>query len=327
MNPYKVLGVKQNASKEEAKKAYRKLAHKYHPDKNPGDKAAEEKFKQASEAWDRINNPENYTRNSSSGNPGGERWRPPWANRQSNVNINMDINQPPPTVNIRLTFKEASLGVKKDVNYTITKPCGDCKGIGAKEGDYTLCTECGGQGRRAIRSGFLGFEVIDCPACYGRGAQIQKPCITCNGKGKGKKKNKTKVAIPPCVDSGMQIPFKTESGDVIILVLVVENQNKYIREGLDIYSKITLSLKDSILGCKIDVSTIHGDGTVTIKPCTGPGTKVRLQGQGAKHRNKDIFGDHYVHIEVKYPKTLAKEQLQKIAEALNDNDNNGKGTN
>jgi len=329
MDPYKVLKIKRNASKEEAKKAYRKLAHKYHPDKTKNDKAAEEKFKQVSEAWDMIENPEKYANkpNDGGGQAGG--WRTTWNNVKQRAagrgGFNINMGQQPPQVNINLTFKESCLGVTKTISIKSIIACEPCNGIGALEGDYVACTTCNGQGRRLFNQGFMGFQLVDCGDCEGKGVVVTKKCSSCNGSGSKTKLEKTKVSIRPCVNTGMNLPHQTEDGSVVILSIRVGEAPNLYRNGVDVFSKKTLSLKDSLLGCKTNVSTVRGDLSVTIKPCTAPGTKVRLPGQGAVHpQDRNVNGDHFAHIEVKYPKTLTNEQMNKIAEVLNDADSNGK---
>jgi len=320
MDPYKVLGISKNASKTEAKKAFRKLALKSHPDKNPDDKKSEEKFKEINEAWDRINNPSNYAREANRGGGGG------WADvrqkyndfRQGhNININMEPQQQQVVTELTLTFKESCLGTRKKVDYKADRVCKPCSGVGAKPDGFTKCNTCDGKGKQVIKN-FIMFNIVPCIDCQGRGYTIQTPCKICKGNGSTEKSASIDVDIPPCIDNGMQYNYQTHTGEMVIIILKVAPQGTLRRENLDIFSKRILTLKDALLGCKIDIDTINGDKKVTIKPCTNPGSKVRLQGLGAKNRNQDLFGDHYVHIDVKFPQTLTEEQLEQIAEVLND---------
>ena len=315
MNPYKVLGLNEKASRSEAKKAFRKLAHKYHPDKNKDNPEAESKFKEINDAWDQINNPEKHRPKS---NP-SERWSQDLQDLINNFRRkSQGGRRNPPAVQANLSFAESCLGVKKDFRYSVDKDCQKCNGIGANEGDYEKCTPCSGNGFIVENKRFFGLVQSPCNACRSKGFIIKKPCSSCHGSGKEKEEITVEVSIPSCVDSGMNILHRDENGRELIIVINVLNTGESWREGVNVISRKTLSLKDALVGCKVQVETVHGVKLVTIDELTGPGKQKRLRGQGAKDRDHDKFGDHYIIIDVEFPKKLTGEQLAKIEEVLDE---------
>lgn len=330
MDPYKVLGLKKGASKEDAKKAYRKLAHKYHPDKNPGDKEAEEKFKEISAAYEEITNP------GSKGSRGSTRGRPnsvadilkKWAQWGFNVQTSsgFGFQEEPAFARVILTFEEACFGVSKEIEYNISHECGTCNGVGAESGNYSECTTCDGTGHRVMQQAFQ-TGVVTCPSCGGRGVRITKPCSKCNGRRVETKKEKQKVDIPSSVSDGMVYNARSKDGYPISIQVRVKKDLEMARPrgSIDVHSERKLSLKEALLGCKIQVRTIHGDKTVTIEECAHPGVKVRLKGCGAKNPNTGDFGNHIIHIDVDFPTKLTDKQRELLNEVFDDNNNKQKG--
>jgi len=319
-----VLGLKKGASKDDAKKAYRKLAHKYHPDKNPDDKESEEKFKEVSAAYEQIINP-------GASKSSGGRGRPnsvadiikKWAQWGFNVqNSSGFVQEEPSVARVILSFKEGCLGVAKDIEYKVTRKCKPCDGVGAEPGDYDECAECDGTGRRIMQQAFQ-TGIITCPSCGGRGVRIRKPCGKCKGRKTESLTEKQKITIPSAVTDGMVYNLQSKDGGSVSVQIRVKADKKMVRQrgSIDIHSEQKLSLKEALLGCKITVQTIHGDKTVTIEECAHPGVKVRLKGCGAKNPNTGDFGNHMIHIDVDFPTKLDDKQRELIKEVFNDNRN------
>lgn len=325
MDPYKILGIKRDASKEEAKKAYKRLAKKYHPDLNPDNKEAEEKFKEVNEAWDRIQNPQNYNRG---GGGSGSAWEDmfggfgKWA---SNFSKGFGFNSDPVEfVSVSLSFKESCLGAKKEISTTDKSNCSDCSGLGAKKGDYDNCATCKGAGVRIIKTAFQ-TSVTNCPACGGKGKTILKPCESCSGRGFKNSKISRTIEIPPCTDNGTIYHLQTSSGQMIAVRVYVKEDEHMTRPSgsLDVVSRVEVPLVDALLGCEITVNTINGEKIVSVKECTEGGTKMRLKGCGAKHPSKDWYGNHIVKVEVKFPEKLTEKQKEIIKEVFNESERKG----
>jgi molecular chaperone DnaJ len=325
MDPYKVLGLKKGASKDEVKKAYRKLAHKHHPDKNPDDKKAEEKFKEVSAAYEQITNPDVKSGRTSRTSTGSvsdmlRKWaNSSWGFNQSGGGFAQEEQS---VTRVMLTFEEACFGASKEVKYTVSRNCNSCAGIGAKEGDYTTCSECNGAGHRIMQQAFQ-TGIITCPSCGGRGLRITKPCDKCKGQKIEKINEKQTITIPSAVSDGAVFNLASRNGGNVTVQVRVQNRKGLVRErgGLDVHSERKLSLKEALLGCKVTVQTVHGDKTVTIEECAHPGTKVRLKGCGAKNPNTTEYGSHVLHIDVDFPTKLDDKQRELIKEVFNDNRN------
>lgn len=273
-----------------------------------------------------IENPQNHARgNASRGqrqNANISDFLKKWAKMGFNFGGFTNEYQDQPVAVVNLTFEESCLGAQKSVEYSTVVDCDSCAGNGAKEGDYETCSTCDGSGQKIMEQAFQ-VGIITCPACSGRGIKIIKPCETCGGRGKGRRKSKVTLTIPPCVSDGTVFNSMI-GGDVLTVHVRVGRHDIMMRqEGTaDIHSKKKLPLKDVLLGCKVNVRTIHGDKMVTIKECTAPGAKVRLKGCGAKLPNADSYGNHIIHIEVQFPESLTDAQRDKIKEVFDDGNNN-----
>lgn len=328
MDPYKVLGLKKEASKEDAKKAYRKLAHKYHPDKNPGDKEAEEKFKEISAAYEEIINPSGQrARGQTRGRPNSvadilKKWAQWGFNVQTNTGF---VHEEPSIARVSLTFEESCFGASKEIEYNVSHECRACNGIGAEEGDYDRCGDCDGTGHRVMQQAFQ-TGIITCPSCGGRGARIRKPCSKCKGRRIQSKREKQSINIPSAVSDGMVYNLNSLDGKPVSVQIRVmkDAEMTRLRGSLDIHSEKKLSLKEALLGCKVQVRTIHGEKSVNIEECAHPGVKVRLKGCGAKNPTTGDFGNHIIHIDVDFPTKLTEKQRELLNEVFHDNDRDEK---
>jgi len=348
---YEVLGLKKGASDDEIKKAFRKLAIKYHPDKNQGDAQSEEKFKEINEAYQVLSDPQkkaNYDQFGSAdgagfgqggfgqggfdfsemggfgdifesffgggfgGGGGGARRRN--APREGN---DMEYS-------LHLTFEEAVFGVEKEVSISRTENCDTCHGSGAKPGTSPkTCSKCGGTGQvRVERRTPLGNFVSSsaCDACGGTGQVVETPCIDCKGKGRVRKNRKIKVNIPAGVDTNNVIPLRGQGehginggppGDLYIKIVVAPSKT-FTRKGFDLYIDRHISMAKAALGTEIKVPTIDGEVRYTVPAGTQSGTMFRLKNKGVQRVNSTIRGDQYVKIIVDIPKKLNEKQKEAL---------------
>lgn len=345
---YAALGLQKGASDDEIKKAFRKLAIKYHPDKNQGDKEAENKFKEINEAYQVLSDPEKKERYDRfgtvdfdgsgfggggfgggfdfsemggfgdifesffGGGGGGSR-------RRNGPQKGADIEE-----RINLTFEEAVFGVEKEINIDRNENCESCKGTGAKEGtSKKTCPTCNGQGQvRVQRQTPLGSFVSTstCNNCGGTGTIIEEPCTSCRGKGQVRKRRTISVKIPAGVDTGNIMPLRGQGhhgtnngqpGD-LYLVINVAPSKKFTRKGNDIYIDTHISMGKAALGTEITVPTVDGDVKYTIPAGTQSGTLFRLKGKGIPRVNSEGRGDQYVKVIVDIPKNLNEKQKEAL---------------
>ena len=355
---YEVLGVDRNASAEEIKKAYKKMAIKYHPDKNPGDKEAEEKFKEVAEAYSILSDPDKKARYDQFGHAGVEGAGPDFSQgfgnlndilndflggfgfggfgggfggqrgqRQEKVYRGRDIR-----VRVKLTLEEIAKGVTKEVSIEKSVPCSECHGRGAKNSaDIKTCPACHGTGQveRVVRQGFFqSVTYSTCQQCGGEGKIISNPCRNCGGTGLVRKRESIEVKIPAGVEAGMQIKVTGAgnaaknngiNGDLLVVIEELEHPNLK-RDGNNLYYTKIISLPDAILGTETDVPCLDGPYRIKIDAGTQSGTVLRLRGKGLPTVNGyGGTGDLYVKIGVWIPKKLSKEE-KALVESLRNSD-------
>ncbi|MCQ2380163.1 MAG: molecular chaperone DnaJ [Victivallaceae bacterium] len=350
---YDVLGVSRNATQDELKKAYRKLAVQYHPDKNPGDKAAEEKFKEISEAYDVLGTPEKraeYDRYGHEAYTSGGHGPGPGFNAQDIFNQffgggfsfenifggnmrHQDPNGPmqgaTPQYTLRISFDEAMNGVKKDISFKHTVQCSECHGSGSEKGSgRKTCQRCGGRGYNEA-GGFFGIMRQECPVCGGSGKVIEKPCKKCHGTGSEEVKDTVSVNLGGGIDSGTKIRYTGRGnagrnggsqGDLYV-IFAVEESDVFVREGDTLYCRLLVPAPLAMVGGTIEVPTIDGPKTVKLQQGLKNGQKIKLAGCGAPVLNTRRRGDLYAIVELEVPVKLTKEQeelAKKLAELLVD---------
>ncbi len=349
---YEVLGVDKNADDETLKKAYRALAKKYHPDMHPDDKEAEAKFKEASEAYAVLSDPEKRRQYDQFGHAafdggagaggfggfdfsgadfgdifgdifgdlfGGGRAR------YSSGRSNGPMKGANIRTSIRISFMEAVTGVDKELELNLKDECKTCHGTGAKPGTSPVtCTKCGGKGQVVnIQQSFFGTirNVQTCPDCHGTGKIVKDKCSDCSGTGYISSKKKISVSIPAGIDSGQSVRIKGrgepgvnggERGDLLVEV-IVGTHPIFRRQDQNIYSTVPLSFAIAALGGEIFIDTVDGKVVYEVKPGTQTDTRVRLKGKGVPStRYKDVRGDHYVTLVVQTPDKLSHEAKELI---------------
>jgi molecular chaperone DnaJ len=337
MNPYEVLSVNQNATEIEIKKAYRKLALEYHPDRNPDNKEAEEKFREISRAYEILSDPEKRAQYDqygrvfddhqggsdfgggdfastifeeffgdffgSSARTGRQRKRP---QRGSHIEMELDIE-----------FTEAVFGVSKTVPIQKTVTCKRCDGSGAEPGGLKICSTCNGSGQVVRQQGFFSVST-PCPTCKGKGQIITETCKECKGRGEDYINKKIEVKIPAGIEDAMTLRLSGEGndginggppGDLFVLIRVKEH-SYFKREGRNIHLDLPVSFVDATLGTSIDIPTLKGSETINIKPGTQPGDQIVLKGKGIPDVKGYGIGNMYVNINVVLPTKLTKKQKE-----------------
>ena len=344
---YEVLGVSKTASDSEIKSAYRKLAKKYHPDMNPGDKEAEAKFKEASEAYailsdaDKRRQYDQFGHAAFDGGAGGGAGGFDFngfdmgdifgdifgdffggGGRSRSAN-NGPMKGQNVRVSVHLTFEEACFGTEKEIELNIKEDCAKCHGTGAKPGTQPeTCSKCGGKGQVVFTQQSL-FGVVRnvqaCPDCHGTGKIIKDRCPDCGGSGYISRRKKISVSIPAGIDNGQSIRIRDKGepginggprGDLLVQV-IVGRHSIFQRQDYDIYSTAPITFAQAALGAEVRIKTIDGDVMYTVKPGTQTDTRVRLRGKGVPTtRNKLVRGDHYVTLVVQVPTKMNAEQKE-----------------
>ncbi len=339
---YEVLGVDKNADEAAVKKAYRVLAKKYHPDMNPGDKEAEKKFKEASEAYAVLSDPEKKRQYDQYGHAAFEGGAGGFGGFDFNSADFGDIfgdifgdffggsrrgraNSGPMKganirTSVRITFEEAVFGVEKEVELTLKDECTTCHGSGAKPGTSPeTCPKCGGKGQVVFtQQSFFGTvrNVQTCPDCNGTGKVVKEKCADCHGSGYIANRKKIKISIPAGIDNGQSVRIRDKGepgtnggprGDLLAEV-VVGRHPIFQRQEYNIYSTVPMSFPVAALGGEIVIDTVDGKVIYEVKAGTQTDTKVRLKGKGVPSlRNKEVRGDHYVTLVVQVPDKLSNE--------------------
>jgi len=354
---YEILGIQKNASETEIKKAYRKLALKYHPDKNPDNKEAEDSFKEAAEAYEILNDPNKRNRYDQYGHAGiggasgtngfsmsmddifsqfgdifggafggfggfgGTQQRRRRVNRGSNLRVK-----------VKLTLEEIANGAEKKIKVNKYIACQTCEGSGSKGGSsYSTCSSCHGTGQvTRISNTFLGQMQTSstCPSCGGEGQTIVNKCTDCTGDGIVRGEEIITINIPAGVEDGMQLSMSGKGntgarngipGDLIIMIEELEHDD-FERDGVNLLHDAYVSFSDAALGSTLEVPTIGGKARIKIVPGTQGGKVLRLKGKGLPSVNSYGAGDLLININVWTPKNLSKEEKQ-ILEKLNNSEN------
>ena len=339
---YEVLGVSRQASDSEIKSAYRKLAKKYHPDVNPGDKEAEVKFKEASEAYavlsdaDKKRQYDQFGHAAFEGGAGGggfdfsgmdmgdifgDIFGDFFGGGRSRAQSNGPMKGQNVRTTVRITFEEACFGIDKEIDITLKEECSNCHGTGAKPGTSPeTCSKCGGKGQVVFTQQSL-FGVVrnvqSCPDCRGTGKIIKSKCTDCSGTGYVSKRKKISVSIPAGIDNGQCVRIRDKGepgvnggsrGDLLVEVLVSRHP-LFQRQDRDIYSTAPVTFVQAALGGDVHIKTIDGEVIYNVKPGTQTDTRVRLRNKGVPSlRNKQVRGDHYVTLVVQVPTQLTQEQ-------------------
>ena len=345
---YEVMGVPKNASDDEIKKAYRKLAKKYHPDLNPGDKEAEAKFKELNEAYEVLSDADKKARydqfghagvdpnfgGGAGGSPfqgdfdfgdifssvfgggfggfGGGRQQDPMAPRRgSDCEAYLEIS-----------FEEAAKGCKKSVSYTRVEDCPDCGGSGAKKGTSpTTCSACGGSGRVRVNQR-TPFGVVQtqrsCDKCKGQGKIIDSPCKSCSGSGKQRKQKTLEINVPAGVADNQMLKVSGQgnagmnggpAGD-LLLSIRVKPHPIFERRGNDIWCELPITFTQAALGSDVTVPTLDGDVTYHVHEGTQPGDIFKLKNKGVENLGGRGRGDQFVRVTIEVPKNLSREQKE-----------------
>lgn len=334
---YELLGISKGADGSEIKKAYRKMAMQYHPDRNQGNAEAEEKFKLINEAYEVLSDEEKrsiYDRYGKSGLQGGGSNRGGGfggfggfedifdsffggaqgsSRRGSNAKYPLDAQ-----VEITLPFEEAIFGTKKEVSYTYKKPCTPCKGTGAKDGSLVTCSQCGGQGQVFMRQGFMTFSQT-CPWCQGAGKMAKDKCPSCKGKGYEEIKDSFTVDIPEGVDTGNKIRVsgrgnispEGDKGDLYIIIRVKENDH-FVRDGDNIYIEVPVFFTQVLLGETLKIPSPRGSEDLKLYPSAKDKEHFGFKGQGVKNVHSKRTGDFIAQIKIVYPTKLTDEQTDLI---------------
>ncbi len=339
---YEVLGVNRDASDDEIKKAYRKLAMKHHPDRNPDSKDAEEKFKEAKEAYEILSEPQKkaaYDRyghagvDQSMGGGGGQGFEgfgdafsdifgdifggAGGRGGRSNVYRGADLRY-----NLEISLEEAARGAEKTIRIPTVEECGSCHGSGAKPGTQPkTCPTCGGAGQVRIQQGFFSIQQT-CPKCHGSGRIIPDPCRDCGGAGRVKKQKTLEVKIPAGIDEGMRLRHGGHgepgvnggpAGDLYVEIHI-RKHSVFERDHDDLHCEMPISITTAALGGEIEIPTLEGMARLKIPAETQSGKVFRLRGKGIKNVRSHTHGDLMCHVLVETPVKLTERQRELLEE-------------
>ena len=345
---YEVLGVEKGASAEEIKKAYRKSAMKYHPDRNPGDKEAEEKFKELGEAYEVLSDDDKRARYDQFGfagvdpNYGGGQGGYQGGfggfgdfgdlgdlfgsffggGRSSSRNQNAPRRGENVGARLELTFEEAAFGCEKDVSAARIENCSACNGTGSADGVVETCSNCRGSGQVRTVQNFMGMQMqstATCPHCSGRGKIVKNSCNTCRGKGKVRRTHKIKVSIPAGIDHGQSVRARGEgcvgenggpNGDLLVEVYI-RRHPIFQRDGMDVVCEVPITFTQAALGAVIQVPTLDGKQEFEIPEGTQTGKQFVIRDKGVPQLgNTKRRGNHYFNVVVETPTRLSREQKE-----------------
>jgi molecular chaperone DnaJ len=346
---YKTLGLERNATDGDIKQSYRRLAMQYHPDKNAGSKESEEKFKEISEAYDVLRDPQKraaYDRYGEAGLKGGgggggfhhvdmsealnifmrdfglgDLFGGGGSRQQSGPRSGADIK-----IDLQLSLAEVATGVTKEIKIKLLDPCDRCKGVGAEPGTKPArCQTCGGQGevRRSQRSFFGQFvSVAPCPSCGGEGVTITSPCKTCRGEGRQRGEHTIPITIPAGVSTGQYMHLRGVGnagarggprGDLVVL-FDVEDDDRFERDGEDLYTEVLLTFPQAVRGADVEVAGIAGPIMLHVPGGTQSGQVFQLRGRGLPRVNASGVGDLHVRVQVWTPSELSADEKRVIDE-------------
>ena len=351
---YEVLGVEKGASAEEIKKAYRKSAMKYHPDRNPGDKTAEEKFKELGEAYEVLSDDEKRARYDQYGHAGvdpnfgaggfngggfggfggfdfGDIFGEFFGGGRRGSTQNVPMRGENVGVRVEVTFEEAAFGTEKQVSAQRIENCSSCGGTGSSDGSVETCSYCRGAGQVRTTRNVMGMTMqttSECPQCGGRGKVIKNPCTTCRGKGKVRRTQKINVKIPAGVDHGQSVRVRGEgcvgsnggpSGDLLVEISI-RRHSVFQRYGQDVLCEVPITFTQAALGGEIEVPTLDGKTKFDLPEGTQTGREFVLNGIGIPYvNNPRRRGNHRFTVVVETPTKLNKEQkelLQKLEDSI-----------
>ena len=359
---YEVLGIGRTATDDEIKKAYKKLAKQYHPDLNPDSKTAEEKFKEVSEAYQALSDPNSRARYDQFGHddPGGFGGGNPFGggspfggfgggfgdifetffggggfNQRSDPNAPQQGNDM--RLDIQVTFEEAAKGVEKEVNINVGADCEECHGSGASgESGRETCGNCGGSGKVRMNqtTPFGQFQTVrTCPTCNGTGSIIREPCPKCKGSGRMKKTRKLKVSIPAGVDNDSRLRMQGEGegglnggrpGDLFVYISVKPHKF-FRRDGDHVYLEHPITFSQAALGAELEVPTLDGNVKLDIPDGTQTGTTFRLRGRGFPKLRGYGRGDQHVRVKVVTPTHLSEDQKELLRQLSEEPPDDKKG--
>ena len=341
---YEILEISRDADGETIKKAYRKMALKYHPDRNQGDKTAEEKFKQINEAYQVLSDQEKRVIYDRHGKAGLDRQGFGGFSNQSFDDLSsifesvfgagfgfgnkgksrkqrkysLDIEE-----EVRLEFFEAIFGCKKEIKYSFKSPCKECNGTGSEDQKTTTCPDCNGNGQAMYRQGFMTFSQT-CQRCRGVGQIITKPCKTCQGKSYEELKDKITVDIPEGIDDGNRIRVGSKGnidqdksrGDLYIYVHAKEDEH-FVRDGMNIYIEVPVFFTQAALGESIKIPTLRGEKELKLPIGAIDKQQFVFKNEGVKDIHSNQIGSLVAQILVKYPKKLNDEQKELLSKLQN----------
>ncbi len=350
---YEILGVAKNADPSDIKKAYRRLALDHHPDRNPGNVEAEERFKEASEAYEVLSDPQKRQLYDAYGHQGlgqagftgfhdvedifssfGSVFSDLFGDlgfnqggggqRRRRAQAGADLEVP-----LTITFEEAALGATHDVTVERAAPCHSCQGTGAEAGSAReVCSACGGQGHVTSRQGFFVMQTT-CPTCRGEGSRIQRQCEECRGNGVVRERKTLQVKIPAGIEPNMHLVLRGEghagpqggpAGDLYVAIQITAHDS-FRRDGDQIVYRAKISFPEAALGTRLTVPTLYGKQEIKIPAGTDSGTTIRLKGAGIQNVRTRHKGDQIVEVWVETPKRLSRQQRKLLEEFMHESGN------
>lgn len=342
---YEILGVGRDADADTIKKAYRKLAMQFHPDKNPGNQEAEDKFKEAAEAYDVLSNQEKKARYDRYGHAGlgGAGGMGGFQNMEDIFQNFGDIfgdifgmgggaqsrrrrSGPARGADLRyiteIELKDVISGLEKDIEFEAEDSCDECAGTGAEKGSKpVMCSTCGGTGQVVRQQGFFTMATT-CHVCHGAGQTIKKPCKKCHGNGRIEKHRRIRINIPPGVDTGTRLRVAGEgeagtqggpAGDLFVEIRI-RPHNHFQRRGEDLFAELSVPYVQLILGAKISVPTVTGEATLEVPRGTQPDANLKLPGQGLPSLRGNRRGDIYYVVSVRLPENINAQEEKALRE-------------